>query len=103
MGKSELFFIEGNNLFAVAGAPYHNFAALYGVEVECVHRLTHFKQHKVGYIHNVAYGAKSAQSEAPSHPYGGWACLYIFYIVSDVSGAEFGSLYAHLNFFVALF
>ena len=70
MVELEGLFVEGDNLFAFFSAADDYLPALEGGEVERVHRLAHFKEHKVCYVDNIIYRAQSAQRQPPSHPHG---------------------------------
>ena len=90
MVELEGLFVEGDNLFAFFSAADDYLPALEGGEVERVHRLAHFKEHKVCYVDNIIYRAQSAQRQPPSHPHGRRGNSDILYVVRNVSGAQVG-------------
>ena len=72
-GQGELLLVQGDDLFAGAGAADVDAAAGHLVQVEGVHGLAHLQQGVVGDVHHVADGAQAAQGPGGASSSGGSA------------------------------
>ena len=88
--QSKFIAVKGGYFLAVFCAADNYLSPVKRPQIERVHRLTKFQQHKVRNIHNIAYRPQSAQRKPFSQPQRGGGGLNVLYIVPYVSGAYVG-------------
>ena len=94
-GQGELLLVQGDDLFAGAGAADVDAAAGHLVQVKGVHGLAHLQQGVVGDVHHVADGAQAAQGQVALHPAGALPHADVAHVVGHVAGAQVGGLHRH--------